>query len=252
MSASLTGRQNNLGRLLARQGLPARVHFNVAGQQANTLLHDGHAWRDFARKARAGASRAMRTDAALLVHASFAFVRVDPPKDPLRSLAQAIRDIEQIVLDGPVPACVVRLGYLYGPHSQDLRAYRKAFRLGRPYWAGPRSAGQFHLHHDDAISALLTAARARNVGRTFYATGGEAVPFMQFMDHFARRLGTRWPLHAPRLAAPLFKLVVREEHMQQVALAMPPGLPAPQVPRWKPAWPDVRKGLDGVIETWND
>jgi nucleoside-diphosphate-sugar epimerase len=145
---------------------------------------------------------------------------------------------------------VVRLGYLYGPDSRDLRAYRAAFRLGRPYWAGSRNALQYHLHQDDAVRALLAAAVPRNAGRILYATDGKPVSFMQFMDDFARRIGRRFPLHVPRIAAPLIKRLVREEHMQQVALALPARAPAPRVPDWKPAFPDYREGLDQVIEAW--
>jgi len=251
MKVSITGRHSELGRLLASQTTRARVHFNLAGQQANTLLHDGHAWNNFARSARAGARRALQTDAELLVHASFAFVIGKPRQDPLRSLAETILECEELILSGPVPACVVRLGYLYGPGSHDLRAYRTAFRLKRPYWAGPATAGQFHLHHDDAVSALLAAALPRNAGRTLHAVGGPALPFMQFMDHFARRVGTRFPLHVPLVAAPLFKHLVRTEHMQQVALAMPARAPSPRVPGWKPAWTDHRLGLDQVVADWS-
>src|SRR5690606_14099192 len=110
MPLTLTGARSELGRLLAQHKTRGAVHINVAGQQANTLLHDGHAWKDFARSARAGLQRAMRSEAGLLVHASCAFVLADPPKDPLRSLAQTIVELEQRVLSGPVPAVVVRLG----------------------------------------------------------------------------------------------------------------------------------------------
>lgn len=251
MTTQITGRQTELGRLLARQhDLPARVCFNLGGQQANTLLHDGHAWKDFARLARASARRAMRADADLLVHASFAFLAAEPDADPLRALAQTIADIEQMVLSGPLPAVVVRLGYLYGPGSRDLLAYRRAFRLGRPYWAGPRGAGQYHLHFDDATRALVQAAKPKNAGKTLYATAGPALPFIRFMDHFARRVGTRYPLHVPRIAAPLMRLIVRKEHMQQVALAMPYDIPRPQVPGWKAAIADHRQGLDAIIADW--
>lgn len=251
MTTAITGLRSELGGLLARQSMPAGVHFNVAGQQANTLLHDGHAWKGFARSLRAGVGRAMRAEADLLVHASFAWVLGQPRSDPLRSLAETIVECEARVLAGPTPAVVVRLGYLYGPHSRDLRAYRTAFRLGRPYWAGSRSAGQFHLHHDDAVSALLAAAAARQAGRRLYATGGPPVPFMAFMDHFARLVGTRFALHLPAIAAPLIGLLVCKEHRQQTALAMPAGEPSPRVPGWRPAWSDHRKGLAQVIETWN-
>lgn len=249
---SVTGGRSELGRILVRKRVPSGIHIDVSGQQANTLLHDGHAWKGFERAALAGVRRALRTDADMLVHASFAFVRVLPRQDPLRSIAQVILECERLVLDGPVAACVVRLGYLYGPESRDLLAYRKAFRLGRPYWAGPRSARQYHLHQHDAVAALLAAANPRNAGRVLYATDGRPVAFMQFMDDFARRVGRRFPLHVPKLAKPLMKLIVREEHMQQVALAMPSNSPRPRVPGWKPAFPDYREGLDQVIESWNE
>ena len=168
----------------------------------------------------------------------------------MRSLVDAILECEALALSGPVPACVVRLGYLYGPESADLRAYRTAFRLGRPYWSGPRKALQYHLHQFDAVAALLAAARPRNVGRILYATDGRAVSFTQMMDAFAHRVGRRNPLHLPLYSKPLAKVIIREEHMQQAALAMPPRPPTPRVPGWKPEFSDYREGLDHVIETW--
>ena len=251
MAISITGERSELGRLLSRQRASARVHINIAGQQANTLLHDGHAWTGFSRTALAGIRRALKTDAGMLVHASFAFVLGRPTQDPLRSIAETILECENLALSGPIPACVVRLGYLYGPESRDLRAYRKAFRIGRPYWAGRGTARQYHLHQDDAVSALIAAARPRNAGKILYATGGRPVPFMQFMDDFARRIGNPFPLHVPRIATPVIKLIVREEHMQQAALAMPSRPPSPRVPGWKPVFADYRKGLDRIIAAWN-
>lgn len=250
MSGALTGARSELGRLLARQRIARGVHINVAGQDANSLLHDGHAWRGFARTALAGVRRAVRADARLLVHASCAFVLGCPRADPLRSIVATILECEQLALSGPVPACVVRLGYLYGPASADLRAYRTAFRLGRPYWAGARGAFQHHLHQDDAVRALLAAARARNAGRRLYATDGHPVPFARLMDEFARRVGRPRPLHVPRIAAPVMRLIVREAHMQQTALALPARAPGPRVPGWKPVYADYRAGLDQVIAAW--
>ena len=251
MDLSIIGGRSELGRLLARRRAAGKVLVNVAGQQANTLLHDGHAWRDFSRIALAGVRRALRADAGIVVHASFAFVLGRPREDPLRSIAETVLECERLVLSGTTPACVVRLGYLYGPESRDLRAYRKAFRIGRPYWAGPRDAGQYHLHQYDAVNALLAAAKPRNGGRILYATGGKPVPFMQLMDDFARRIGNPLPLHVPRIATPVIRLIVREEHMQQVALAMPARAPAPRVPGWKPAFADYREGLDQIVHAWS-
>jgi hypothetical protein len=109
MSLSITGARSELGRILARQRVAGRVHINIAGQQANTLLHDGHAWKQFARSALAGARRASKVDPDFVVHASFAFVLGHPRKDPLRSIAETIIECENLVLSGSRPACVVRL-----------------------------------------------------------------------------------------------------------------------------------------------
>ena len=260
MTVSITGTRSELGRILARgAGAAGNVHVGVAGQQANTLLHDGHAWKDFARTALAGTRRALRSakadGASMLVHASFAFVhaveRGAVVAEPLRSCVDAIRECEALVLSGPVPACVVRLGYLYGPESADLRAYRAAFGLGRPYWSGPARALQYHVHQFDAAAALLAAGRPSNVGRTLYATDGHAVSFTKFMDAFAHRVGRRTPLHLPLFSKPLAKAIVREEHMQQATLSMPHRAPTPRVPGWAPKFPDYRTGLDQIIEAWS-
>ncbi|MEO8675155.1 MAG: hypothetical protein ABI569_06215 [Casimicrobiaceae bacterium] len=259
----ITGERSELGRILARRwtnGAAGKIHFNVAGQQANTLLHDGHAWKTFRRTALAATRQATRTarddGATMLVHASFAFVhaaeRGTALDEPLRSSVEAILECEDLALSGPVPACVVRLGYLYGPDSRDLRAYRTAFRLGRPYWSGPARARQYHLHQFDAASALRAAAKARNAGKTFYATDGHAVSFMHFMDAFAHRVGRATPLHLPLLSHILARAIIREEHMQQTALAMPPRAPSPRVPGWTPKFPDYRKGLDQIVEAWDN
>lgn len=248
---TITGARTELGRLLATQQVAGKVHFNLAGQHANTLLHDGHGWADFAKTALTGARRSLRSGADFLVHASFSFVRVTPELEPLRAIAQAIAEAEEIVLSASMPSCVVRLGYLYGPASHDLLAYRAAFRLGRPYWAGPKDSRQDHLHQQDAVSALLAAAALRQRGQTFYATDGHPLPFMKFMDGFAHRVGRSCPLHVPKLASPLMRLVVHEEHMQQAALSMPAQPPAPMVPGWQPAFADYGAGLDQVVDTWS-
>ena len=263
MNLSITGARLELGRVLAQQSSKFRggpVHINLSGQQANTLLHDGQAWKEFPRTAPGATRRAIRVaraaGATMFVHASFAFVhavehgaKID---EPLRSCVDAILECEALAMSGPLPACVVRLGYLYGPQSADLLAYRNAFRLGRPYWSGLTDARQYHLHQHDAASALLAAARPRNAGRIYYATDGRGIPFELFMDAFAHRVGRPRPLHLPLLSHLVARAIIREEHMQQTALGMPPRAPSPRVPGWKPKFPDFAKGLDQVIAAWHD
>ena len=263
MTLTLTGARLELGPVVMARASGRRadaVHINLSGQQANTLLHDGHAWQDFPRTMSSGTRRALRAaraaEASAFVHASFAFVRaiegghrVGPP---LQACADAILECEALVRDSGLPACVVRLGYLYGPASADLRAYRTAFRLGRPYWSGKADAAQDHIHQLDAAAALLAAGRSRHAGKTYYATDGHPLPFETFMDAFARRVGRTRPLHLPLRSRLLARVIIREEHMQQTALAMPARAPSPRVPGWKPAFADYRRGLDQVIEAWRE
>ena len=262
MPMTITNARSELGQVLARQvdRRQMAAHFNLAGQAANTLLHDGHRWKDFSRQMLVSTRRAMRTavaaDAPLLVHASFAFVHAVQQgaklSEPLQSCSQAILEAEALVLDGPLPACVLRLGYLYGPESADLLAYRVAFALGRPYWSGEAKATQHHLHLGDAAAALMAAAKPKNAGKTFYATDGHPLAFEPFMDAFAHRVGRRFPLHLPLRSRLLARAIVRPEHMQQTALPMPPDQPKPRVPGWKPKYADYRQGLDQVIGVWRE
>ena len=263
MNASITGLRTELGTVLAQRmsrSADQPIQFNVASQAANSLLHDGHAWKDFPRRALADTRRALRAaqtgQASMLVHASFAFVHaVEQGADlaePLRSSLEAILECEALVLAAPMPACVLRLGYLYGPECADLRAYRSAFLIGRPYWCGPPAARQYHLHQFDAVSALIKAAHPKNAGKILYATDALPASFTHLMDAFAHRIGRPKPRHLPLWSKPLAKLIIREEHMQQVALPMPAGTPRPALPGWKPQFADYRDGLDQVMAAWDE
>lgn len=262
MKLSINASRSELGHVLGRQSPKhgrGSIYIDISGQQANTLLHDGHAWKDFRRTAPAATRRAMRAaeaaGATLFVRASFAFVHAVEHgaglDEPLRSCVETILECEALAMSAPLPACLVRLGYLYGPYSADLRAYRKAFERGRPYWSGPAEAPQYHLHQCDAASALLAVAKKkRNAGKIYYAIDTRAASFMHFMDAFAHRVGRPRPLHLPLFSRRIARVIVSEEHMQQTALAMPPRPPAPRVPGWKPKFADYRDGLDQIIAGW--
>jgi nucleoside-diphosphate-sugar epimerase len=235
------------------------VIINLALQAPNNLLHDGRTWwRDAGAHILASTRRllasAERERAAFLVHASYAFLQGaeggSRVGDRMRPIVEAAQSAEEMVLGYGRPACVVRLGYLYGPQSGDLRAYRRAFQLGRPYWAGPRRNLQHHLHSDDAARALLTAAQRRPRGRLTYATDGTPASFADFMDHFAHLVGRSRPLHLPAATRQLVQLVVREPHMQMVEMAVT-GPAAPRLPGWRPVYPSYREGLAEVIEAWH-
>lgn len=263
MRLLLTAPRSELGKTVVRlrggeDGRGAAVVLNLALQAPNTLLHDGHAWWDdpgahILASTRRVIAAARREQAAFLVHASYAFLEGSEGGakvgNRMRPIVDAASEAEELVLESGVPACVVRLGYLYGPQWRDLRAYRSAFRLGRPYWAGPRSSLQHHLYGDDAARAVLTAAQRRPTGRVTYASDGLPASFADFMDHFAHLVGRAHPLHLPRASRPFVQLVVRELHMQMVEMGAA-GPASPQLPGWRPRVTNYRDGLAEVIEAW--
>ncbi|HEY2595317.1 MAG TPA: hypothetical protein VGK33_15605 [Chloroflexota bacterium] len=263
MRLLLTAPRSELGRAVARlrgaeddRGAPVVV--NVALQLPNTLLHDGQAWWDdpgahVLASTRRVIAAARRDEAAFLVHASYAFLEGaeggSKVGDRMRPIVDAAREAEELVLQSGRRACVVRLGYLYGPEWRDLRAYRRAFRLGRPYWAGPRRSLQHHIYGDDAARALLSAAQRRPSGRVTYATDGSPASFADFMDHFARLVGRARPLHLPAASRRFVQFVVRETHMQMVEMSAT-GSAAPRLPGWRPRVTGYADGLAEVVEAW--
>ena len=56
------------------------------------------------------------------------------------------------------------------------------------------------------------------------------------MDAFAHRVGRSRPLHLPLLSRLLARAIIRTEHMQQTALAMPPSATPPAVENLPPAY----------------
>jgi hypothetical protein len=84
-------------------------------------------------------------------------------------------------------------------------------------------------------------------GRIYYATDDHAVPFERFMDAFAHRVGRPRPLHLPLLSHLLARAIIREEHMQQIALGMPPRAWSPRVPDGNRSFPISRRAS---IKSW--
>jgi hypothetical protein len=263
----LTAPRSELGGTIAAAGNTTRsggseaprVLLSIAAQPPNTLLHDGHAWKrhtpaQILSNARSAVRAARAADAGFIVHASYAFLRaVEGGSEAgrlLRPIVDAAVEAEGIVLAAGLPACIVRLGYLYGPQCKDLRAYRLAFRIGRPYWAGSPRRLQHFLHMDDAARALLLAASRAQTGRVMYATDDQPASFAAFMDFFARRAGNPIPLHLPAASRMLSHLVVSEAHMEMVDIGVR-GPATPSLPGFRPRFADYRAGLEQVIAAWH-
>jgi hypothetical protein len=246
-----------LARSRMAEGGP-RVLINLALQSPNTLLHDGHGWKRYppARllaETRGALRAAARTD--FLVHASYIFLGAAEAGakvgDTLRPIVDAGLAAEELVLSSGIPSCVVRLAYRYGPESRSLRQYRRAFRIGRPYWGGPTNVKQRFLHSSDAARALLAAAKQHVDGRMLYAADDQPVSFVTFMNEFAHLIGNPLPVRILGIARLPAQLVVDKAHMQMVELASAkaPGEPRPR--GFRPLFAGYRVGLRQVVDTWS-
>ena len=250
----MTAPNSEIGRAVARvlRTSDARVPtggpyvlLNLSLQPPNNLLHDGHRWARYSpgRMLKDTELALKRKGPDLVVHASYAFLAAIEagavPGDRLAPLSEAAAQAERIVLASDRPACVLRLGYLYGPGFDDLKAYRLAFRLARPYWAGPARNLQVHLHADDAATALLQAAQEPPADIA-YAGDERPASFRAFMDHFARLVGNPLPQHLPRISRILSHLVIAEEHMQMVEIGVR-DRPSAMLPGFRPRYRDYRR-----------
>ena len=113
--------------------------------------------------------------------------------------------------------------------------------------------GSVHINlSGQQANTLLHDGQAwKEFPRTAPGATRRAIAFEHFMDAFAHRVGRPRPLHLPLLSHLVARAIIREEHMQQTALGMPPRAPSPRVPGWKPGFPDFPKGLDQVIAAWH-
>lgn len=243
----------------------ADVVVNLTPQKANTLLSDGQDWKGFDKtlSATTGALLAAvkDTNIKLLIHTSYTFLYGNtrdatestplsiPGDDPIFKMAIAT---ENHVTNSQIPACVLRLGYLYGPQSEDLKLYIKSFKLGRPYFAGPDSNLGNWLHFEDAASALVQVAQQQPKGAIFNVVDGVPVSFADFIDRFAFTLGRKRPGHIPMWLTPLaLVLVVTPQQVDLLKLSTTVGGDSFRKQfGWSPHYPSYREGLQQTVETW--
>jgi nucleoside-diphosphate-sugar epimerase len=250
-----------LAELYAQQ--PAVV-LNLIPQRANTLLHDGHKWRNFAEPLQAASTAlvgaAAQGAAPRVVTTSYTFLyhtaqdaKEDAPLyapagDPI--FAAAI-EAEQAIFSDIPSATVVRLGYLYGPQSNDLRLYVKAFARHRPYFAGLPTHRADWLHLSDAAAALVRLTEQAPRARSYNIVADVPSSFTEFMDHFAHLLGVRHPLHIPRWGWRLARAIITQEQMELLRLSTTATSARFRAEYgWQPQFPDYHMGLAEVLHAW--
>jgi nucleoside-diphosphate-sugar epimerase len=191
-----------------------------------------------------------------IVHTSYAFLYGNTgssPADESAALTSADDDFiaaaiqaERAVLEGPVPACVLRAGYVYGPDSPDLVSLAETLRLGRPVTAGENPASW--VYAEDLAGAVVLAAQSRPAGEVFNIVGDKPVSPDRFLDDFAAAMGLDQPgrlpgflarARLPRTAATLLDFATRCSNAR-----------AREKLGWQPRYADHSAGIEEVLLSW--
>ncbi|MGF1591477.1 MAG: NAD-dependent epimerase/dehydratase family protein [Pleurocapsa sp.] len=152
--------------------------------------------------------------------------------------------------NGNIPHCILRLGFLYGPQSEDLKKYQTSFKLHRPYYAGPEANLANFLHYEDAAKALVLVVEQQPKGE-FNVVDGTPASFADFIDTYAIKLGYSRPWHIPLFTAPVAKIIIKEPQME--ILDRSTTVKSDRIREqlnWSPSYGSFHQGLDQTISVW--
>lgn len=206
-------------------------------------------------RARAVVQAAKDGGAKFIVATSYAFVYGDAggqevtedtrPETAGHPLLKAIVKAEKTVLNGGVPACVLRLGYLYGPHMAQLKDVSTALRQGRPIASGDGIAN--YVYVDDAAEAIRRACEAQPAGEVFNITDGHPITSAEFLAVFAQEAGMEAPSRLPKL---LNMVLAGRSFSEQLNFsARVSSKKAAEKLGWKPGY-TVHAGLADTLLWW--
>ncbi|MCB0032919.1 MAG: NAD(P)-dependent oxidoreductase [Anaerolineales bacterium] len=255
----------NMARLLEQT--EPEVIVNLAGQRANTLLHDGHDWGELKPLPHLTHDllqgiRMSKVDVQLLIQGSFAFLYGNGPTadegSPLRpprgdAFFKAAVKAEQLIADNEVvPFTILRFGYFYGPQSHDLKLYELSFKMQRPYYAGPENHRANFVHFEDAARALVLTAEKQPAGRIINIVDGTAASFGDLIDEYANQLGRRQPSRIPSLLVGALPLLITPQQVKMLELTADKlGYEkAEKLLGWTPQYSDYRAGLAQTLRSW--
>ena len=248
----------------AMQAAKPDVVLNLTPQIANTLLHDGHNWKGYdetlINTTTALLAALKDTEIKLLVYPSYAFLYGNvndatedtpltaPNNDPI---FQAAIEAEEKITKSDIPYCLLRMGFLYGPQSEDLNKYETSFKMKRPYYAGPEDNLANFLHYEDAAKALVLVVEQQPVGKVFNVVDGAPIPFAKFIDTYAMKMGYSQPAHIPLFTAPVAKVIIKEPQMEILDISTTVNSDrARQQLNWSPSYANYDEGLEQTLSVW--
>jgi nucleoside-diphosphate-sugar epimerase len=232
----------------AIQGAKADVVINLAPQLANHLPQHRADWnpRLLDEGVSALLDAAQSAGVQFVVHTSYVFA--DESADEIADLLRAVKSGEQKALNGTIPGCVLRFGFLYGAEVPELMSVRNLLLNGRSVDSGPSDIHACWVNVPDAARAVVMAVEQRPAGKTLNIIEDEQASPAEFIKYFAESQGFSAPGRAPRFtpwAAP--------SKEQAALMSLSPHVTnadAKATLGWSPRFADFRQGIDDVLLSW--
>jgi nucleoside-diphosphate-sugar epimerase len=241
----------------------ADVIVNVAAQYINGLpLHDPD-WAYYARVLAEGsaalAEAAAMAEVKFVVHTSFTFlygnthgaiVDESAPLESEGALFAAALAGEQAFLAGSVPTCVLRAGYIYGPHSASIQALQRTLIIRGSINVGAPGSYASWIHEADLADAIALAVEKQPAGKILNIVDDQPLPTAAFVDQFADTLGVHRPgkSHIP---ASLAQWTLPPNQRALLGTSVQASADrARSVLGWEPQYPTVEAGVDYTLLAW--
>lgn len=245
----------------AIQGAGAKVVVHLEPMTLNHVPHINPHLADRLADVKAGAEAVAQAAAEAgveyLVSTSYAFVYGNTGRalatedtvlhEPEIAALKPALAAEAAVLNGSVPACVLRAGYVYGAHDSATTELRDRLMAGRPVLVGDAHAVANWVYVDDLANAIISALALRPAGVILNVVDNTPVSPETFVTYLGDAMALPVPaknsggglmalLKAPPTEPAVIDLQTRVSNARAV-----------EALGWKPRFPSYREGLDQTL-----
>ena len=245
----------------AIQAAQATEVVHLTPQLANHIPHIDPQWDKFLPliedSTRATVAAAEEAGVKFLVMVSYAFVYGNTGDQPASEdtppnhenanhpVIRAALTAEQAVLNSSIPACVLRAGYVYGPHAAETVAVRDRLIAGDSVAAGDPGVLANRIHQDDLARAILLALQTKPAGKILNIVDNQPASAVDFIGYLAESMHLPAPSGGQSLLARI--LPARETITVGNLSVRASNQRAREVLGWTPQFPTYREGLDNTL-----
>lgn len=229
-------------------GAEAKIVLNLAPQLPNHVPQLAARWDERLAEATTALMEASaQAGVEFVVHTSYAFADARA-QDAANPILRAARAAERVVLEGSVPACVLRLGFLYGAESDEFMALRDTLRLGRPLMIGPADTHANWVYISDAARAVILASEQRPAGALLNIVDDQPASPAAFLRYFTDNIGFSLPPALPQFAARMLLPKAQQAILNLNSHA--DNAAAKELLGWSPRFVSYHQGIDDTLLSW--